>query len=103
MLPIIRVPEILAKRWRNGMWRRYPTRRLIEDLGLVRLTHLDNGNDSINILTQRASSELSWLEIERSRDAIHVDRVVTEPVDVLGLVRTEHFQNLLFDHVPFLF
>lgn len=38
-----RLYSFLAKRWRNGMWRRYPTRRLIEDLGLVRLTHLIPG------------------------------------------------------------
>jgi group II intron reverse transcriptase/maturase len=34
-----RIPAFLAKRWRNGMWRRYPTRRLIGEFGLVRLTH----------------------------------------------------------------
>jgi RNA-directed DNA polymerase len=33
----------LAKRWRNPMWRTYPTRRLIGALGLVRLTHLIPG------------------------------------------------------------
>jgi hypothetical protein len=35
-----RLYSFLAKRWRNGMWRRYPSRRLIDDYGLVRLTHL---------------------------------------------------------------
>lgn len=38
-----RLYSFLAKRWRNGMWRRYPTRRLIEEFGLVRLTHLIPG------------------------------------------------------------
>ena len=33
----------LAKRWRNTLWRRYPTSRLIAELGLVRLTHLIPG------------------------------------------------------------
>jgi RNA-directed DNA polymerase len=35
-----RIYSFLAKRWRNTVWRKYPTRRLIEDYGLVRLTHL---------------------------------------------------------------
>ena len=35
-----RIYSFLAKRWRNGMWRTYPTGRLIEEYGLVRLTHL---------------------------------------------------------------
>jgi len=38
-----RLYSFLAKRWRNAMWRRYPTRRLIETFGLVRLTHLIPG------------------------------------------------------------
>jgi hypothetical protein len=35
-----RIYSFLAKRWRNVMWRKYPTRRLIGRYGLVRLTHL---------------------------------------------------------------
>jgi RNA-directed DNA polymerase len=35
-----RLYSFLAKRWRNGMWRRYPSRRLMDEYGLVRLTHL---------------------------------------------------------------
>jgi RNA-directed DNA polymerase len=35
-----RLHSFLAKRWRNSMWRRYPSRRLIDEFGLVRLTHL---------------------------------------------------------------
>jgi group II intron reverse transcriptase/maturase len=35
-----RIYSFLAKRWRNVMWRKYPTRRLIGEYGLVRLTHL---------------------------------------------------------------
>jgi len=38
-----RIDSFLAKRWRNPMWRRYPTRRLIAEFGLVRLTHLIPG------------------------------------------------------------
>ncbi len=38
-----RLYSFLAKRWRNGMWRRYPTRRLIEEFGLVRLIQLIPG------------------------------------------------------------
>jgi RNA-directed DNA polymerase len=38
-----RIYSFLAKRWRNPMWRTYPTRRLIEEVGLVRLTHLIPG------------------------------------------------------------
>jgi RNA-directed DNA polymerase len=38
-----RIYSFLAKRWRNPMWRTYPTRRLIEEFGLVRLTHLIPG------------------------------------------------------------
>jgi RNA-directed DNA polymerase len=38
-----RIYSFLAKRWRNPMWRQYPTRRLIEEFGLVRLTHLIPG------------------------------------------------------------
>ncbi len=38
-----RLYSFLAKRWRNMMWRRYPTARLIEEFGLVRLTHLIPG------------------------------------------------------------
>lgn len=38
-----RIYSFLAKRWRNPMWRRYPTRRLIAEFGLVRLTHLIPG------------------------------------------------------------
>jgi RNA-directed DNA polymerase len=35
-----RLYSFLAKRWRNRMWRRDPSRRLIDEFGLVRLTHL---------------------------------------------------------------
>lgn len=35
-----RLYSFLAKRWRNAMWRKYPTSRLIEEFGLVRLTQL---------------------------------------------------------------
>jgi group II intron reverse transcriptase/maturase len=38
-----RLYSFLAKRWRNPLWRRYPTRRLIGEFGLVRLTHLIPG------------------------------------------------------------
>jgi RNA-directed DNA polymerase len=38
-----RLYSFLAKRWRNPMWRIYPTRRLIGEFGLVRLTHLIPG------------------------------------------------------------
>jgi len=38
-----RLDSFLAKRWRNPMWRQYPTRRLIAEFGLVRLTHLIPG------------------------------------------------------------
>jgi hypothetical protein len=38
-----RIDSFLAKRWRNPLWRRYPTRRLIGEFGLVRLTHLIPG------------------------------------------------------------
>jgi group II intron reverse transcriptase/maturase len=38
-----RIYSFLAKRWRNTMYRKYPTTRLIEEYGLVRLTHLIPG------------------------------------------------------------
>ena len=38
-----RLYSFLAKHWRNPMWRQYPTRRLIAEFGLVRLTHLIPG------------------------------------------------------------
>jgi RNA-directed DNA polymerase len=38
-----RLYAFLAKRWRNPMWRTYPTRRLIGEFGPVRLTHLIPG------------------------------------------------------------
>jgi RNA-directed DNA polymerase len=38
-----RLYSFLAKRWRNPLWRTYPTRRLIGEFGLVRLTHLIPG------------------------------------------------------------
>ena len=38
-----RLYSFLAKRWRNTTWRKYPTRRLVEEFGLVRLTHLIPG------------------------------------------------------------
>jgi RNA-directed DNA polymerase len=38
-----RLYSFSAKRWRNAKWRRYPSRRLINDFGLVRLTHLIPG------------------------------------------------------------
>ena len=38
-----RLYSFRAKRWRNAMWRRYPTARLIREFGLVRLTHLVPG------------------------------------------------------------
>ena len=38
-----RLYSFLAKRWRNAKWRQYPSRRLINDFGLVRLTHLIPG------------------------------------------------------------
>lgn len=38
-----RLYSFLAKRWRNAKWRLYPSRRLINDFKLVRLTHLIPG------------------------------------------------------------
>jgi RNA-directed DNA polymerase len=38
-----RIYAFLAKRWRNPRWRRYPTRRLSGEFGLMRLTHLIPG------------------------------------------------------------
>jgi len=38
-----RLYSFRAKRWRNAMWRRYPTARLIGEFGLVRLTQLVPG------------------------------------------------------------
>jgi RNA-directed DNA polymerase len=38
-----RLDSFLAQRWRNPMWRQYPTRRLIAEFGVVRLTHLIPG------------------------------------------------------------
>ena len=38
-----RLYSFLAKRWRNPMWRRYPTRRWMGEFGLVRLTHVIPG------------------------------------------------------------
>ncbi len=38
-----RIYSFLSKRWRSAMWRRYPTKRLIGEFGLVRLTHLIPG------------------------------------------------------------
>jgi len=38
-----RLYSFLAKRWRNAKWRRYPSSRLINEFGLVRLTHLIPG------------------------------------------------------------
>lgn len=38
-----RLYSFRATRWRNAMWRRYPTARLIGEFGLVRLTHLVPG------------------------------------------------------------
>jgi RNA-directed DNA polymerase len=41
-----RLWSFIAKRWRNAAWRRYPTSRLVNDFGLVRLIHLVPGIDS---------------------------------------------------------
>ncbi len=41
-----RLWSFIAKRWRNAAWRRYPTSRLMNDFGLVRLIHLVPGIDS---------------------------------------------------------
>lgn len=38
-----RIYSFLAKRWRNRIYRKYPTTRLIEEYDLVRLTHLIPG------------------------------------------------------------
>lgn len=38
-----RIYAYLAKQWRNTKWREYPSERLIEEYGLVRLTHLIPG------------------------------------------------------------
>ena len=38
-----RLHAFLAKKWRNGKWRSHPRSRLIEEFGLVRLTHLIPG------------------------------------------------------------
>jgi RNA-directed DNA polymerase len=38
-----RLYSFLAKHWRNRMWQKYPSSRLIEEFGLVRLTHLIPG------------------------------------------------------------
>jgi hypothetical protein len=38
-----RLYAFLAKRWRNAKWKSHPTSRLIEEVGLVRLTHLIPG------------------------------------------------------------
>ena len=38
-----RLLSFIAKRWRNTAWRRYPTSRLVNEFGLVRLIHLAPG------------------------------------------------------------
>jgi RNA-directed DNA polymerase len=38
-----RLWSFVAKRWRNAVWRKYPIRRLVEELGLMRLTSLVPG------------------------------------------------------------
>lgn len=38
-----RLYSFLAKRWRNTLWRKYPMRWLVEEFGLVQLTHLIPG------------------------------------------------------------
>src|SRR3954465_7596604 len=35
-----RLFSFIARRWRNTAWRRYPTSRLVNEFGLVRLVHL---------------------------------------------------------------
>jgi hypothetical protein len=47
-----RLYSFLAKRWRNAKWRRYPPRRLIDEFGLIRLTHLIPGLDSLASSTE---------------------------------------------------
>ena len=36
--------SFIARRWRNTAWRRYPTPRLVNEFGLVRLIHLVHSN-----------------------------------------------------------
>jgi hypothetical protein len=38
-----RLLSFIAQRWRNTAWRRYPTSRLVNEFGLVRLIHLVPG------------------------------------------------------------
>jgi RNA-directed DNA polymerase len=38
-----RLRSFIAKRWRNALWRKYPTQRLVAELGLVRLISLVPG------------------------------------------------------------
>jgi RNA-directed DNA polymerase len=38
-----RLRSFVAKRWRNATWRQYPTRRLVTELGLIRLISLVPG------------------------------------------------------------
>src|SRR3954453_6884276 len=38
-----RLFSFIARRWRNSAWRRYPTSRLVNEFGLVRLIHLVPG------------------------------------------------------------
>jgi len=38
-----RLRSFIAKRWRNAVWRKYPTQRLVAELGLVRLISLVPG------------------------------------------------------------
>src|SRR3954463_1544383 len=42
-----RLLSFIARRWRNTAWRRYPTSRLVNEFGLVRLIHLVPGIRSI--------------------------------------------------------
>jgi hypothetical protein len=38
-----RLYAFIAKKWRNAKWKSHPRSRLIEEFGLVRLTHLIPG------------------------------------------------------------
>jgi hypothetical protein len=61
---------------------------------------LEIGNDSQNILTQQAGSYSLEHAIQWFWDTIHVDGIVTEVVDVLGLVRTQLPMRTYRSHGP---
>src|SRR3954462_10541366 len=66
-----RLLSFIAQRWRNTAWRRYPTSRLVNEFGLVRLIHLVPG---IKIIPRGETNRALLADLPRTAGGTEFNR-----------------------------